>query len=167
MKNAILIFCLAVFGMGVQSQDHEFNRLYTSFRGEEGVIRIYVPGFLCHLAGSIADLEPEERELLRSIKSIKVLVIENPEINRQVNVARVISRAERDPDILPLLQVHEDDEDVLIMARQQNECISELWVLVGGDENVMIKIRGRMDHDLIQSLYKVTGIEQVKYTRQI
>jgi hypothetical protein len=167
MKNLIILFYFVFCAISIHAQSREFNRLYADFRGQEGVINIYVPGFLCRMAGNIAELEEEEKELLRSIKSVKLLVIENPEINRQLNLAKVIARANLEPDVHQLLRVRDGDEDVLILARQEKERISELYVIVGGDENVMIRICGRMDHDLMKSLYEVTGIEKVKYTQKI
>lgn len=167
MRRAVLLLCLSIFVFELQAQSREFNRLYSSFRGEKDVINIYIPGFLCRWASNIDDLEPEEQELLRSIKSLKVLVIENPEINSQVNLAKEFSLAEWDKGIVPLLQVHEDDEDVLILAREEDSRITELYVVVGGSENVMVKICGRMDRDLMKSIYDVTGIEQTKVTQKI
>jgi hypothetical protein len=119
------------------------------------------------MAGNIADLDREEQELLRSIKSVKLLVIENPDINRQINVAEVLSRVEPDKGVVPLLRVQEKNEDVLILAREEKNKISELYIVVGGDENVMVRIKGRMDRDLMKSIYNVTGIEETKYTRKI
>jgi len=156
-----------VFGVGLQAQTSEFDELYSAFRGEDGVVSLTIPGFLCRMAGNIGDLENEEQELLRSIQSVKLLVIENPEINKQINLARVLSRVEPDKGIVPLLEVHDGNEDVLILAKEENKRISELYVVVGGDENVMIRIKGRMDRDLMKSLYEVTGIEQTKYARKI
>lgn len=167
MKNAIVILCVLLFGTGLRAQSREFNKLYSAFRGEEGVINIYIPGFLCRFAANIGDLDPEEEELLRSIKSLKVMVIENPDINCQVNLARVFSAVELDREIVPLLEVHESDEDVLILARERDKRICELYVIVGGEENVMVRICGRMDRDLMQSLFDVTGIDQLKHTREI
>ena len=167
MKNAIVLLCLILFGVGLQAQTNEFDEIYSAFRGEDGVVSVTVPGFLCRLAANIADLESEEQELLRSIQSVKLLHIENPEINKQINLARVLSRVEPDKGVLPLLQIHDSDEDVLILAKEENERISELYVVVGGDENVMIRIKGRMDRDLMKSLFEVTGIEQTKYARKI
>ena len=167
MKNAIVLLCLILFGAELQAQSSEFDELYSAFRGEDGVVSLTVPGFLCRMAGNIADLEQEEQELLRSIQSVKLLVIENPEINKQINLARVLSRVEPDKGVVPLLQVHDSHEDILILAKEENERISELYVVVGGEENVMIRIKGRMDRDLMKSLFEVTGIEQTKYARKI
>jgi len=167
MKSAVLFICLSVFALELQAQSREFNRLYSSFRGEEGVMKVYVPGFLCRLAAKIDDLEPEEQELLRAIKSIKVLIIENPEINHQVNLAKVFSVVEWDQDVFPVFQVHDGDEDVLILAREEDSHVTELYVVVGGEENIMLRICGRMDRDLMKSIYDVTGIEQTKYASKI
>ena len=167
MKNVLFLFCLSVLTVEIQAQTHEFNRLYAAFRGEEGVIHLLVPGFLCRMAGSIADLEHEEKDLLRSIKSVRIMVVENPEINSQINLARIFSVVEWDAGTLPLLQIHSDDEDVIILAREKNNCVCELYVVVGGQENVMVRISGRMDRNLMKSLYDVTGIEQTKFTREI
>lgn len=167
MRNAFLLICLAVTGLNLQAQSREFDQLYASLRAEDGVINLYIPGFICRMAGNIAELNYEEQELLRSIRSIKLLVVENPEINRQVNLARILAMVEPDPDIFPLLRVQDDDEDVLILAREKNQRVAELYVIVGGEENVMVRICGRMDRDLMKSIFDVTGIEQTKYIREI
>ena len=167
MKNVVILISLAVFGAGLQAQSTEFDELYSAFRGEEGVINLYIPGFLCRMAGNIADLEEEEQELLRSIHSVKLLLIENEEINQQINLAKVLSMVEPENGVVPLLRICDGNDDVLILAKQQQDRISELYVVVGGDENVMIRVKGRMDKDLMKSLYEVTGIEQAKYAKNI
>jgi hypothetical protein len=115
----------------------------------------------------ILQMEDEEQELLRSIQSVKLMVIENEEINQQINLAKVMARVKPDRGVVPLLRVNDGKDDVLILAKQEEHRISELYVVVGGDENVMIRIKGQMDKDLMKRLYDVTGIEQTKYARKI
>jgi len=167
MKYVIILFCLVAFGTGLQAQSSVFDELYSAFRGEEGVVSLNIPGFVCRIAGDIADLEDEEQELLRSIHSVKLLVIDNREINEQINLARVLSRVEHDKGVHPLLRIQDGKDDVLILAKEEGKRISELYVVVGGEENVMIRIRGQMNKDLMKSLYNVTGIEQTKHTKRI
>ncbi len=42
----------------------------TSTKGEEGVVALRIPGFVLRLAGTIADLDHEEKALLRSLRSV-------------------------------------------------------------------------------------------------
>ena len=167
MKRILLSVVILFAGISLWSQAFHMQHLFETYRGEEDVISLYIPGFLCRFAAGLADMDCEEEELLRSIKSLRVQLIENREINREVNFARALSGKEPGNGYLALLEIHDGDEDVLILARQKQEIVSELIILVGGDENVLVWIKGRMDHDLMKSLYDVTGIEHCKYTREI
>lgn len=167
MKKIIIVFSILILGAGLSAQSKAFDQLYSDFRGEKDVINVHVPGFVCRWVSNIDDLENEERELLRSIRSVKVLVIENCEINRQVNLAKLLAGAERDEDVVPMLEIHDEGEDVLILARQVEDKVTDIYVIVGGEANVMVKVSGRMDRDLMKCLYDVTGIEETKHIREI
>ena len=66
-----------------------------------------------------------------------------------------------------LLEVHDGDEDVVIAAREKNGKITDLIVVVGGDENVLVHVRGRMHSDLLENLAEVAGIDELKFTAKI
>ena len=167
MKRILLAAISLMIGISLWSQTFQLHNLIETYRGEEDVSTLYIPGFVCRLAGNIADLDCEEQELLKSIKSVRVQVIENREINREVNFARAYADMRPTKGYFPMLEVHDGDEDVLILAREKEEMISEVIILVGGDENVMVWVKGRINRDLMKSLYEVTGIEQCRYTREI
>ncbi len=167
MKKLLFSAIILFVGINLWSQAFHVHNLYETYRGEEDVISLYIPGFVCRFAANVADLEYEEEELLRSIKSVRVQVIENREINKEVNFARELSGKEPGHGYFAMLEVHDGNEDVLILARENEERVSDLIILVGGDENVLVWIKGRMDRDLMKSLYEVTGIEQCRYVREI
>lgn len=156
-----------LFVSGLAAQSYEINHLYNSCRGEDDVISLYIPGFLCRMGATLGDLEDAERELLYSIKSVRILVSENRELNRHINFAEEISCRKYNSDYVILLEVHDSGDDVLILGREKAGFISELIIVVGGDENAMICIKGRMNKDLLDALYEVTGIEECLYTRKI
>jgi len=152
---------------GLYAQSSDINRLFVSYRGEEDVLSLYIPGFLCRLGAAIGDMDDAERELLYSISSIRILVSENPELNRRVNFVREIDFKKLNDDYVVLLTVHESDEDVVIFGRESNGYIRDLIIAVGGDENVLICIKGRMNTDLLGILHEVTGIEECRYMKEI
>ena len=126
-----------------------------------------IPGIVMRIAGSIADLDHKERELLKSMKSIKILTIGNSSLNNGVNFVDEVDLNNLNSGYNLLLQVKDGDEDVVILAREKRGCIKDLVVLVGGDENVMVHIRGRMHSDLLESLAEVSGIKELRYTKEI
>ena len=61
MKKILLITILAALSATLLSQPTGLDRLYYTYKGEQGVVSLRIPGFLLRIAGAIADLDPEER----------------------------------------------------------------------------------------------------------
>ncbi|HDS07395.1 MAG TPA: DUF4252 domain-containing protein [Bacteroides sp.] len=164
MKKILLITVLAALCATMLSQPSGLDRLYYTYKGEKGVVSLRIPGFLLRIAGAIADLDPEERELVRSLRSVTVLTIEDNTRYRDVNFAREVNVDRMTNGYHLLMEVHDGQEDVVIAAREKKGRIRDLIVLVGGDENVLVHVRGRMNSDLLESLAGVTGIEELQLT---
>ncbi len=167
MKKLIILSCIALFSFSAAAKSPQTDKLFIKYRHMDGVTSLYIPGFLCRFAASIADLETAEEELLRTIKSIKILTVEHPELNHSLNFVKEIRTDRLNDQYQLLLEVHDPKEDVLILAREKNDRITELTIIIGGDENTLICIKGRMDHDLLYALSEVTGISQCAYTREL
>ena len=162
ISAAILTFCLTLF-----AQPAGFDRLYYQYKGEEGVVALKIPGFVMKLAGSIADLDREEKELLRSLRSLSVLTIEESDLYPDLNFTREINLSRMNDAYKILLEVHEADEDVIIAAREKNGKLRDLIVIVGGNENVLVHVRGRMDSNLLENLADVAGVDKLHFTAQL
>jgi len=167
MKKLILSLLLISTGLTLFAQPAGFERLYYQYKGEEGVVAIRIPGFVMRLAGSIADLDHEEKALLRSLRSVQVLTIEESHLYPGVNFTEEINLSNLNNKYKLLLEVHDDDEDVLIAAREKNGKLRDLIVVVGGDENVLVHVRGRMDSDLLENLAEVAGVDELHFTAQL
>jgi hypothetical protein len=165
MKKLILSLLIISTGMALFAQPAGFDRLYYQYKGEEGVVALRIPGFVMRLAGSIADLDYEEKTLLRSLRSVTVLTIEEQHLYPGVNFAEEINLSADHYQLL--MEVHEDGEDVLIAAREKNGKLRDLIVIVGGDENVLVHVRGRMESDLLENLAGVAGIDELHFTAQL
>ncbi len=167
MKKIILAAVLSAFCITLFAQPDGINRLYYEYKGEEGVVALRIPGFVMKLAGSIADLEGPERDLLRSLKSVTVLTIEENHLYPGVNFTEEVDLSNMRGGYKLLLEVHDGDEDVLIAAREKNGKIRDLIVVVGGNDNVLVHVKGRMESDLLENLSQVAGIDELRFTADI
>ena len=167
MKKLILSALIITMGVSLFAQPAGVDRLYYNYKGEEGVVAIRIPGFLMKLAGSIADLDREEKQLLRSLRSVTVLTIEESDLYPDVNFTEEVDLSRMKGGYQMLLEVHDGDEDVVIAAREKKGKITDLIVVVGGDENVLVHVRGRMDSNLLENLAEVAGIDELKFTAKI
>jgi len=66
-----------------------------------------------------------------------------------------------------MLEIHDGDEDVIIAVRERRGKITDLLVVVGGEENTLVHVRGRMDCDLLEELGEVSGIKELKVTAKL
>ena len=167
MKKLILSALIITRGVSLFAQPAGVDRLYYNYKGEEGVVALRIPGFLLKLAGSIADLDREEKQLLRSLRSVTVLTIEEMDLYPGVNFTEEVDLSRMKGGYQMLLEIHDGDEDVVIAAREKKGKITDLIVVVGGDENVLVHVRGRMQSDLLENLAEVAGIDELKFTAKI
>ncbi len=158
----ILIAGSALFAQNIQTE-----RLYQKYKGEKGVVSIWIPGVAMKLAASIADLEEEEEAFLRSVKSIRVLTIDDNSLYPGVNFTREANISAGDNGYELMVQVNDGGEDVMILGREKNGKLKDMLILVGGEENVMVHIKGRMNADMIGSLAQIAGLDKVESLSQL
>ncbi|MFZ5942108.1 MAG: DUF4252 domain-containing protein [Bacteroidota bacterium] len=157
MKRFSIIITLLGISLSLFAQPRGINRLYHTYSGEEGVISMTLPGFVLRFAANVGELEGPEEELLRSIRSMRILTIEDNDRYKNVNFAREV-RFTPDDEYEMLLEVHEDDDDVLIMARRDGDVYRDLIIVVGGEDNVIVQMKGRANADLFEAIGGVAGV---------
>lgn len=167
MKKLILSLLIISTGLTLFAQPAGFNNLYYQYKGEEGVVALKVPGFVMKLAGSIADLDREEKMLLRSLRSVTVLTVDEAHLYPDLNFTEEINFSTMKNGYKMLLEVHEENEDVIIAAREKKGKLTDLIVVVGGGDNVLVHVRGRMDSDLLENLAGVAGVDELHFTAQL
>lgn len=167
MKKLIFFTLIVTFSVSMAAQPAGIDRLYYSYKGEEGVVALRIPGFVMKLAASIAGLDHEEKQLLRSLRSITVLTIEETHLYPGVNFTEEVDLTSMKGGYQLLMEVHDGNKDVIIAVREKKGKIRDLIIVVGGDENVLVHVRGRMDSNLMENLAEVAGIDELRFTAQL
>jgi hypothetical protein len=158
MKKLLTIsIAILLTGTLLSAQTFETERLYQKYRGEEGVISLWIPGVLMKIGAAVADLEYAERALLRSIRSVRLLTIEENELYPGVNFTREAGLTPGRSGYQLMLEVHSDGDDVMILGKEKNGKLRDIIVLVGGSDNVLVHIKGRLNADMVGSLAQIAG----------
>jgi len=148
----ILFFLLAAFFL-LSSCEYNpgISEAFTKYRFKDGVATITVPGWVIGLAANFGDIEKSERELLHSIDKVRILVVEDDDLNARINLHREFStKINRKNDYEELMTVRDKNEDITIFGKMDEFVIKEMVILVGGDDNAMIYVRGEIDPKLLQ-----------------
>ncbi|MFC2116895.1 DUF4252 domain-containing protein, partial [Bacteroidota bacterium] len=96
---------------------------------------------------------------LGKIKRVRVIAQEEEFVSDEgVNFMDELKGVEFD-EYKELVVVKEADQDVLILAKEENGRLAELLVLVSGEENVMVSIEGNFTMDDLEALSDLEGLD--------
>lgn len=145
MKRIYLIPILSFFLFVSCEYESGVSNAFTKYRFKDGVTTITVPGWLIQSAAMWGDLEKEERELLRSIDKVRILTIEDKDLNARSNLHNEFYRTVREnSELEELMVVRNDHDQVTIFGKADDDSIEEMIILVGGDDNAMVYVKGRL-----------------------
>lgn len=155
MKKAALLFIISIFVFTSCEEDSGVSKAFLKYSYRSGVTTVTVPGWLIGMASTFGDLEEEERELLDNIDKVKVLTIEDNDLNARVNLhEEFYSKINSDNSFEELLVVREDGENITIFGKMDENVIREMIVLVGGDDNTMVYLKGEINPEQINNIVR-------------
>ena len=161
-KNIVMkqigLFILGVFFIFTScSYEAGVSEAFTKYRFKDGVTTVTVPGWVIHLAANFGDLDETEQEILESIDKVRVLAIEDNNLNAKTNLHEEFYNRINKNNYEELLVVREADESVTIFGEMENNVIKEMIVLVGGDDNALIYIKGEIRPELLNDKINITN----------
>ncbi|MEE4286507.1 MAG: DUF4252 domain-containing protein [Mariniphaga sp.] len=150
MKKTVLFSVLLLFLFTSCEYESGVSEAFTKYSFKSGVTTITVPGWVIRMAARWGDLDRNERELLQSIDKVKVLTIEDRDLNARSNLHKEFyNTIKENSELEELMVVRNDDEQVTIFGKADEESIKELLILVGGDDNAMVYVKGRLKPEMI------------------
>lgn len=152
----ILLFLLAFLFLFLSCEYNPgVSEAFAKYRFKDGVTTITIPGWVIGMAANFGDLEKKERELLHSIDKVRVLVIEDDDLNARTNLHREFStKINRNNDYEEFLSVRDDNDDITIFCKMDENVIKEMVILVGGNDNAMIYLKGEIDPEILKDEFK-------------
>ena len=132
MKKLSLILAVALFLFTSCEYNPGVSEAFTKYRFKDGVTTISVPGWVIGLAANIGEMDEDERELLQSIDKVRILVVEDETLNKEINLHQEFnSKINRKNKYEELLTVNDENEKITIYGIMDEEVISEMVILIG------------------------------------
>jgi len=152
MKRIFLILIAVAFFLISCETNPGVSKAFSKYAHERGVVSITVPGWVIGIAAKFADLDKDERELLNSIDKVKVMSIEDDELNSRINLHKEFrDKINANHEFEELLTVNDQDENVTIFGKMDGKIIKEMVILVGGEENAMVYLKGEIKPELLDN----------------
>ena len=159
MKKIALLLPLLVLPFLVNAQKSPIDKLFEKYYGKEGFTTVLVNEEAFEVISHMEKTDGDIEGTLGKIKRVRVIAQEDEgEKIEGVNFMEELKGLEFD-DYKELVVVKESDQEVLVLAKEEDGKLAELLVLVGGEDNVLVSIEGRFTMEDLEALSHLDGLE--------
>lgn len=156
MKKLFLILAF-VLPLAVLAQKTPVDRLFEKYANQKGFTTVNISGKLLGFASQLEAGDKATSDMLSKLSGIRVLTVEDDELNKTINFYEELEKDGffKNNGYEVLMEVTEPDEVVRFLAKDAgNGKLSDLLLIVGGDDNALISISGIINPE---DIGKITG----------
>ena len=135
-------------------KSHLFKHMLSEAH-KEGFTTVNISGKLLSFASKLDDSKSDEASMLEKISGIRILSVEDKELNKGLNFYKELDADGffKNNKYESLMEVTDKDQVVRFYGRSgEKGKLSELLLVVGGNDNTLISIRGVINPDDISKL---------------
>lgn len=140
MKKIIMMVAIVLTATTIFAQK-SIDALFEKYAGKDGFTTVTINGSLLKLA--VCAEEEGEGSLPANVTEIRILTQED----KSMNIENFYELVMTDLDLNiyeEFMRVKESDQDVRMLVRAEGNRFKEFLLIAGGDDNVLIQIKGNM-----------------------
>ena len=159
------LFTIALFiSLFVVAQQSAVDKLFEKYGGKDGYTTVSINKGMFDMLNEM-DPEDEDLKALAQIEYVRVLAVEDEEMIKGVNFYDEIMKSLNVEEYEELMTVKQSDQDVKILVKQTGSIIQELLIVVGGEDNALVYIKGNIQLKDLSGLshgFPIHGLEALK-----
>ena len=155
MKRIFITLVLLIPLMVMAQDGSPIDKLFNKYANKDGFTTVNISGKLLSFASKLDDSKSDEASMLEKISGIRILSVEDKELNKGLNFFKELDADGffKNNKYESLMEVTDKDQVVRFYGRSgEKGKLSELLLVVGGNDNTLISIRGVIDPDDISKL---------------
>ena len=164
MKKFVIGAVMMVLSVGVYAQDNAVSKFFSKYQNDESFSQVTVSSKMFSLFTNMDVEKPEDKEVLDAISKIKGLRILGKEKTRDSRALykeamSMIPQKEYEE----LLTVRDKDKDMKFFIKEASGKISELVMVLGGNEEFMVlSIFGEIDLKQMSKIGRKMDVDGLK-----
>ena len=160
MKKIALIVPVLLVPLMMTAQNKPIDKLFKKYYGKEGFTTVLVTEDMFEVIANMEESKGEIEGTLGKIERVRVIAQEDEVEADAVNFMDELKGMEFD-DYKELVVVKEADQEVLVLAKEEDGRLQELLVLVGGEENVLVSVEGNFTMKDLEALSNLDGLDSL------
>ena len=155
MKRMVFTIAVLAFATALSAQRLTADDFFNRYSDSEGYTTVVVNGSLLGFLGHCESDDPENP--LSKITSIRLVVRENDKFPAADGFLPEIRNIIRKGRYEELMSVKNSDTDLRFMVRTEREIVKEILLVVDGDDEAVIQIKGNLTRDEASRLFESDG----------
>lgn len=159
LKTLLIALLVSVAGF---AQKSPVDKLFEKYANREGLTTVNISGTLLGLASGLTDQDSPESKVLSGLDGIRILTVDDSTLNQSLDFYQELEKDGffRNNTYEVLMEITEKDEVVRFLGKNAGKGkLSELLLVVGGDDNTLISIRGLISPEDIAQITKSLNID--------
>ena len=147
MKKVSVYVLLFLFGVMVNAQNPAIDKLFDKYGETDGFTTVIIKGKLFDMISCLEEDDENDEAIafMSKLTSVRILAMDECEKPEGINFYEEVMGLLDGSDYEELLVVKEKDQDVKFLVKEKDGIISELLLVVGGEDNALISILGEID----------------------
>jgi len=168
MKKLFLSVAFVGLALLMQAQTNPIDAMFDKYSEKEGFTVVSISGKMLGMFANNKDADKEAGNVMNSLKSIKILSVEDSTLNKDLNFYMELNKKIDFSVYEELMLVKEGPDITRFLIRQTGSIITELLVVTGGPGgNSLISIKGDLDMKTISNLSKDIGMKDLEGLEKI
>jgi hypothetical protein len=168
MKKSFLFLSALFLTIAIQAQTNQVDEMFNKYSEKDGFTLVTISSRMFSMFANLDSENPDADNLIRRLKSIRILSVEDSLLNLNLNFYSELSR-KLDLSVYEELMVVKEGRDITkFLIRETGNIITELLVVKGGPGgNSLISIKGDLSMKNISDLSKNIGIQELKTLEEL
>jgi hypothetical protein len=164
MKKIVVLMMLTMAASGAYAQD-AISKFFSKYQNDESFSQVNISSRMFGLFTQMESDDPEDKEVLEAISKLKGLKIIAKEDARNARELYKEAFSVIPKDYEELMTVRDKDKDMKFLIKESGGKISELLMVMGGNEQFMVmSLFGEIDLKQVSRIGKkmdVKGLENL------
>jgi hypothetical protein len=161
MKRILLSVIIAICATVLYGQKDALDDFFNSYSDKDGYTSITINGNLFGLLKKFDD-DPDLADLDQKITSIRIVSKEGGSAFNGPDFYSDLKGVIRRGGYEELMKVKNPDENLLFLVRTDRDVIKELLMVVSGDSETVIQIRGNFTQDDVERFTQNEGLAKLE-----
>jgi hypothetical protein len=153
-KGFLIIIAVLLLTFAVSAQNNDIDALFNRFSSVEGATHMNLSGGLIDLFFKNTD-DKNMTDAAKKISRVQVLTFSG---EHHTDFFQTVTGSLSNSTYTELMRINDAGEHFVVLADMDEKTVSELILVGGGNENVLIRIRGTLSLDEVNDLSGSTSM---------